>query len=70
VQGSINQPRAVREAIFKRAKAAAERRLKFNQERAGALRNDEYFAPGYSPVAGGAGGVGGDTGVYTVLGVE
>lgn len=56
VQGSINQPRAVREAIFKRARAAAERRLKFNQERAGALRNDEYFAPGYSPVGGATGG--------------
>jgi hypothetical protein len=64
VQGSINQPRAVREAIFKRAKAAAERRLKFNQERGSALRGGGYFDPGYSPVAGG------DTGVYTVLGVE
>lgn len=50
VQGSINQPRAVRDAIFKRARAAAERRLKFNQERAGALRGGDYFAPGYSPV--------------------
>ena len=63
VQGSINQPRAVREAIFKRARAAAERRLKFNQERAGALRNDEYFAPGYSPVGGASGGNSTSTGV-------
>lgn len=52
VQGSINQPRAVREAIFKRAKAAAERRLKFNQERGSALRGGNYFDPGYSPVGG------------------
>ena len=63
VQGSINQPRAVREAIFKRAKAAAERRLKFNQERAGALRGGEYFDPGYSPVGGGNGGNQTSTGV-------
>lgn len=50
VQGSVNQSRPVREAIFKRARAAAERRLKFNQERAGSLRGGDYFAPGYSPV--------------------
>ncbi len=50
VQGSINQPRAVRKAIFERAKAAAERRLKFNTERGDALRGGNYFDPGYSPV--------------------
>lgn len=50
IQGSVNQSRPVREAIFKRAKAAAERRLKFNQERGGALRGGNYFDPGYSPV--------------------
>lgn len=53
VQGSVNQPRAVRKAIFERAKAAAERRLKFNEERARALRGGEYFDEGYSPVGGG-----------------
>ncbi len=52
VQGSINQPRAVREAIFKRAKAAAERRLRFNKERGSSLRGGTYFDPGYSPVTG------------------
>jgi len=52
IQGSVNQSRPVREAIFKRAKAAAERRLKFNQERGGALRGGNYFDPGYSPVGG------------------
>lgn len=52
VQGSIGQPRAVREAIFKSAKAAAERRLQFNQERARSLRSGGYFDEGYSPVGG------------------
>jgi len=52
IQGSVNQSRPVREAIFKRAKAAAERRLKFNQERGSALRGGNYFDPGYSPVGG------------------
>ena len=52
IQGSVNQSRPVREAIFKRAKQAAERRLKFNQERGGALRGGNYFDPGYSPVGG------------------
>ena len=52
IQGSVNQSRPVREAIFKRAKAAAERRLKFNQERGGALRGGNYFDPGYSPIGG------------------
>lgn len=52
IQGSVNQSRPVREAIFKRAKAAAERRLQFNKERGGALRGGNYFDPGYSPVGG------------------
>lgn len=56
VQGSINQPRDVRKRIFERAKVAAERRLKFNQERGNALRGGSYFDPGYSPVGGGDGG--------------
>lgn len=63
VQGSVNQPRAVREAIFKRAKVAAERRLKFNQERANSLRGGGYFDPGYSPVGGASGGNSTSTGV-------
>ncbi len=52
VQGSVNQPRAVREAIFARARAAAKRRLQFNEERARSLRGGEYFNEGYSPVGG------------------
>ena len=50
IQGSVDQPAAVREALFKRAKAAAERRIKFNEERARGLRSGEYFDEGYSPV--------------------
>ena len=53
IQGSVTQPRAVREAIFKRAKAAAERRLQFNAEKARGLRSGEYFDAGYSPAGGG-----------------
>lgn len=55
IQGSVNQSRPVREAIFKRAKAAAERRLKFNTERANSLRSGGYFEDGYSPVGGAPG---------------
>lgn len=53
IQGSVTQSRAVREAIFKRAKAAAERRLQFNAEKARGLRSGEYFDAGYSPAGGG-----------------
>jgi hypothetical protein len=51
IQGSVTQSRPVREAIFKRAKAAAERRLKFNAEKARGLRSGDYFDEGYSPAS-------------------
>lgn len=51
IQGSVNKAPEVRKRIFEAAKAAAERRLKFNQERAGALRSGDYYNPGYSPTA-------------------
>jgi len=51
IQGSVNKAPEVRKRIFEAAKAAAERRLKFNQERAGALRSGDYYNPGYSPAA-------------------
>lgn len=54
LQGSVNQPSAVRERIYANAKAAAERRLQFNQERAQALRGESYYKPGGQPQAGGA----------------
>jgi hypothetical protein len=50
IQGSVNKAPEVRKRIFEAAKGAADRRLKFNQERAGALRGGEYYDPGYSPL--------------------
>lgn len=47
IQGSVTQSREVRERIFKRAKEAAERRIKFNQEKAAGLRSGEYFDQGF-----------------------
>jgi hypothetical protein len=52
VQGSVDQPKAVREKIFKRALAAAERRNAFNKQKADALRSGDYFDEGFSPVSG------------------
>ena len=43
MQGSANQSQAVREAIYKRAAEAAQRRLKFNQDRANELRGGTYY---------------------------
>lgn len=43
IQGAVNKDPAVREAIFERARLAAERRLKFYQERAAQMRGGEYF---------------------------
>jgi hypothetical protein len=51
VQGSVSKSPEVRRRIFENAKAAAQRRLGFNTERAGALRSGDYFKPGYSPSA-------------------
>ena len=48
IQGSVDQPREVREAIFKRARAAADRRIAFNRRKAAALRSGQYFDEGYS----------------------
>ena len=48
LQGSVNQPRAVREDIYKRARVAAERRIADNQRKAGALRSGQFFEEGYS----------------------
>lgn len=49
IQGSVTQPREVRQRIFERAKAAAEKRIKFNQEKAAGLRSGAYFEEGFSP---------------------
>jgi hypothetical protein len=57
IQGSVTQSREVRKRIFERAKAAVERRVKYNQSKAEGLRSGEYFQEGYgAPAAGPSGG--------------
>jgi hypothetical protein len=60
LQGSVNQPRPVRAAIYKRAKEMAERRIADNKRKAQGLRSGEFFQEGY-----GSGG-----GDWEVVGVE
>lgn len=48
IQGSVDQPKPVREAIYTRARAAAERRIAENQAKADALRSGQYFDSGYA----------------------
>ena len=43
IQGASSQPQAVREAIYRRAREAALRRLQFNQQRAQELRGGTYY---------------------------
>lgn len=43
IQGSVDQPLAVREAIYKRGLALAQRRMQFNQQRADELRGGTYY---------------------------
>lgn len=45
IQGSVNKAPAVREAIYKRAAALAENRLKFYRERAERMRGQTYYKP-------------------------
>lgn len=56
IQGSVDQPRGVREAIYTRAKALAVRRIAANQQKGEALRNGTYFEEGFSPVPAAPGG--------------
>lgn len=46
IQGSANKSQAVRDEIFSRAKAAADRRLAFNQKRVDEMRNGTFYKPG------------------------
>jgi hypothetical protein len=46
IQGSIGQPNNVRQKIYDRGIAMAERRLGFNQQRANELRGGSYYKPG------------------------
>lgn len=43
IQGAADQPRDVREAIYRRAAEMAQRRLDFNKQRADALRGGTYY---------------------------
>ncbi len=67
MQGSVNQPKAVRAEIFARAKQMAERRIADSQTKADAIRSGAIYEPGYgtAPAAPQATGPG-----WTVLGVE
>lgn len=46
LQGSSSMPRNVRAGVFARARAAAERRLEFNRQRAEQLRGGGFYKPG------------------------
>ena len=45
LQGSVTKPDVVRQAIFDRAMAAAQKRLEFNQKKADELRGNTYYKP-------------------------
>jgi hypothetical protein len=45
ISGSVGQPAPIREAIFTRAKQAAERRMEFYKQRSGELRGGTYYKP-------------------------
>ncbi|QOZ68889.1 hypothetical protein SAMN05192541_15113 [Bradyrhizobium arachidis] len=47
LQGSVNQPPAVRDEIFRRAKQLAQQRVEFEMERTKGLRSGQYFKPGF-----------------------
>ncbi|MDX3929094.1 MAG: hypothetical protein QHC90_25250 [Shinella sp.] len=49
IQGSASQPQAVRDNILKRARAAVERRIAFNRDRAAELRGGTYYRPRQEP---------------------
>lgn len=46
LQGSSSMPAAVRTKVFERARELAEKRLKYNQDRASDLRGGSYYKPG------------------------
>jgi hypothetical protein len=60
LQGSANQPAKVREQIYARARAAAVKRLQFNEDRAAQLRGGTFYKPqsatGPQPAPSGLGG--------------
>lgn len=72
IQGSADQPRAVREAIYNRAIEAANRRIEANRAKGSGLRDGSYFNSDFS-IGGSAGRApaGGNAGSgWEVIGVE
>lgn len=53
IQGSVDQPPAVRDEIYRRARKMAEARLKLNEDRANQLRGGTFYKPqgGAQPAA-------------------
>ena len=49
VAGSVSQPATLRKQIYIRAMQAAQDRLRFNDEKAKALRAGTYYQPGGQP---------------------
>lgn len=52
LQGSSTMPRDVRKQVFSRARALAEKRLQFNNDRAADLRGGTYYKPDRAPATG------------------
>ncbi len=52
LQGSSTMPREVRKQVFSRARALAEKRLQFNNDRATDLRGGTYYKPDRAPATG------------------
>lgn len=52
LQGSANQPAAVRQRIFNNARQAVQKRIAIEQQRAGQMRSGNYFQPGGGSAAG------------------
>ncbi|PDT39809.1 MULTISPECIES: phage tail tip lysozyme [Sinorhizobium] len=52
LQGSSTMPREVRKQVFSRARALAEKRLQFNNDRAADLRGGNYYKPDRAPATG------------------
>ncbi|WP_234825948.1 hypothetical protein [Sinorhizobium meliloti] len=52
LQGSSTMPREVRKQVFSRARALAEKRLQFNNDRAADLRGGTYYKPDRAPATG------------------
>jgi len=55
IQGSVGQPREVRQRIYDRALSMAKRRIEINKAKAEGIRTGDYKEPGYDPSIGSSG---------------